>query len=302
MRKFNNTVINRAIFLVAVLSLSSSVSFAEHHQLSLSFTEVEVTSNIAMLQGKGGNLALLSGEQGLVLVDDDYQEMSSALTAVITAKGGLNKLTYLINTHWHGDHTGGNLVLGEQATIVAHDNVRTRLLSAQEIKLFNMKSQPYPEHALPSVTYANSLSLHINDEHIQLLHLANGHTDGDSVVFFKQANVVHMGDHFFNGIFPFVDVGTGGNVFTLTENIAHVLDLIDDKTKVIPGHGPLANKQDLKDFHTMLVSTSSAVKMMANKGQSLEQIQVEGLGVRWSSWSKGFLSEAVWISIIHSSL
>ncbi|MBT3672030.1 MAG: MBL fold metallo-hydrolase [Porticoccaceae bacterium] len=285
-----------------MLTLTTSASFADHHQSSPSFTEVQVTSNILMLQGKGGNLALLSGGQGLVLVDDDYQEMSAALTDAIADNGGLDKLTYIINTHWHGDHTGGNLALGGHATIVAHDNVRTRLLSAQEIKLFNMKSEPYPEQALPSVTYTSSLSLHINEEHVELIHLANGHTDGDSVVFFKNANVVHMGDHFFNGMFPFVDVGTGGNVFTLTDNIDRVLDLIDENTKVIPGHGPLANKKDLQDFHTMLVATSSSVKMMAGKGQSLDQIQAAGLGAQWSSWTKGVLSEDVWISIIHNSL
>ena len=210
-------------------------------------------------------------------------------------------LTDIWITHWHGDHTQGNLALGDHATIVAHDNVRTRLLSAQEVKLFNMKSEPYPEQALPSVTYKKSLSLHINDEHVELIHLANGHTDGDSVVFFRKANVVHMGDHFFNGTFPFVDVGTGGNVFTLTDNIAKVLGLIDEKTKLIPGHGPLADKQDLQDFHTMLVATSSTVKIMAEKGKSLEQIQAAGLGAQWNSWAK-FFSEEVWISIIHSSL
>jgi glyoxylase-like metal-dependent hydrolase (beta-lactamase superfamily II) len=147
-----NIIIDRLVkplfVSVVMLTLTTSASFADHHQSSPSFTEVQVTSNILMLQGKGGNLALLSGGQGLVLVDDDYQEMSAALTDAIADNGGLDKLTYIINTHWHGDHTGGNLALGGHATIVAHDNVRTRLLSAQEIKLFNMKSEPYPELAV----------------------------------------------------------------------------------------------------------------------------------------------------------
>jgi glyoxylase-like metal-dependent hydrolase (beta-lactamase superfamily II) len=180
--------------------------------------------------------------------------------------------------------------------------VRSRLLSAQEVKLFNMKSGPYPEQALPSVTYKKSLSLHMNGEHVELMHLANGHTDGDSVVFFRNANAVHMGDLFFNGFFPFVDVGSGGNVFTFTNNVATVIELINDNTKVIPGHGPLANKRDLHDFHTMLKATSSVVRTMAEEGKSLEQIQAAGLGSKWDSWTKGFLSEKVWISIIYSSL
>ena len=298
----NYNVAKYLVCVIALLGLITSVSFADHHQSSPSFREVAVSSNIVMLQGKGGNLALLSGGQGLFLVDDDYQEMSQALVDVITTKGGVDSLTYIINTHWHGDHTQGNLELGQHATIVANDNVRSRLLSAQEVKLFNMKSGPYPEQALPSVTYKKSLSLHMNGEHVELMHLANGHTDGDSVVFFRNANAVHMGDLFFNGFFPFVDVGSGGNVFTFTNNVATVIELINDNTKVIPGHGPLANKRDLHDFHTMLKATSSVVRTMAEEGKSLEQIQAAGLGSKWDSWTKGFLSEKVWISIIYSSL
>jgi len=255
-----------------------------------------------MLQGKGGNLALINGKQGILLIDADYTVMSDALKKELEKYGGVKKLTYLINTHWHGDHTQGNYALGHNARIIAHDNVRARLLTTQEIKLFNMVSKPYPEHALPSITYEKSLSLHMNDEEIELIHFPRGHTDGDSVVFFKKANVVHMGDHFFSGFYPFVDVANGGNVLNMAKNVKTILSMVDDKTKIIPGHGPLSNKKDLQAFHNMLVETSAEVKLMKDKGMSLEKIQEKGLSSKWDPWTKGFLTTEAWIGILHSSL
>jgi glyoxylase-like metal-dependent hydrolase (beta-lactamase superfamily II) len=175
----------RPIVLSIALLLTANVNSA-HHGDSTRFSAISVTGNLTMLQGKGGNLALLTGEQGLVLIDNDYQDMSAGLETTLASYGGAEKLTYIINTHWHGDHTGGNLALGQYATIVAHNNVRERLLSAQEIKLFKMKSDPYPEIAVPSITYEKALALHINGEEVELVHFAGGHTDGDSVVFFQK--------------------------------------------------------------------------------------------------------------------
>lgn len=288
--------------LLLSTALPALAGDGHHHVDSPTFKTQQVTKNITLFQGKGGNIALLSGKQGLLMIDDDYKVMSSPLKSEIKKHGGLNKLTYIINTHWHGDHTEGNLALGQYATIVAHDNVRERLLSAQEVKLFNMKSEPYPEMALPSVTYSETLNLHFNNEQIQLLHFANGHTDGDSVVFFKKANVVHMGDHFFNGFFPFVDTGTGGNVVNMAKNVKKIIAMIDDTTQVIPGHGPLSNKQELIAFHAMLEGTTAEVKAMKDKGLDLVSIQKQGLSKKWETWTHGFLNTDVWISIIYASL
>ena len=274
----------------------------EHHKISAHFKISAITNNIHLLQGKGGNIALLTGKQGNLMVDSDYQDMSDSLKIALKPYGGENKLSYIINTHWHGDHTGGNKDLHSPATIIAHDNVRKRLLTRQEIKIFNKISEPYPAHALPSLTYQKKISLHINDEHIEILHYPKGHTDGDSIVFFTTANVVHMGDHFFAGIFPFVDVGSGGNVLNMAKNIKQVLQRIDDKTKIIPGHGPLSNKQDLQNFYDMLISTSAEVATMQAKGLALSEIQKRGLSKRWKKWGNGFLNEKKWISILHSSL
>lgn len=298
------TKIKLLLVLTLVMMFIPSVLCAEgdHHAPSLSFTTTQVTDHIWMLQGKGGNIALLTGDQGSLMIDADYKEMSPALKEEVGKHGGLDALMYLINTHWHGDHTQGNLALGEHALIVAHDNVRARLLTAQEVALFKVVSQPYPKVALPSITYTEVMTLHINDEQVKLVHYANGHTDGDSVVFFKHANVVHMGDHLFTGMYPFVDVQNGGNVLHMAENVKAILPLIDDKTILIPGHGRLSKKSDLEDFYAMLIGTVAEVRAMKAAGMDLEEIQFEGLSEKWHQWGNGFLSEEVWIGIVTASL
>ncbi len=290
-----------ALFFVSSFIAGHSIA-EKHHSDTPSFKSTKVSKNIWMLQGKGGNVAIMTGAQGLLMVDDDYKEMSPALIEEVRHFGGLDKLTYIINTHWHGDHTGGNFALGSHAQIIAHDNVRTRLLNTQEIKLFKMVSEPYPEKALPDVTYAKSMTLHMNDEEIKIVHYANGHTDGDSIVFFKKANVVHMGDHHFSGFFPFIDIEHGGNVLNMAKNVKDILAIISDTTKVIPGHGPLSSKSDLQDFYNMLIGTSSEVEAMKKQGLTLEQIQSKGLSKQWDSWTDGFLSTETWIEIVYNSL
>ena len=284
------------------LALPSMTSAENHHASSLEFKSTPLTSNIFMLQGKGGNIGLVKGKQGLLLIDADYKEMAHALEAELAKHGGINTVSYLINTHWHGDHTQGNETIGHHAQIIAHENVRPRLLTSQEIKLFNMITEPYPEHALPSITYKTSMSLHINNKEINVVHFPNGHTDGDSIVFIKNDNIVHMGDHFFSGMFPFVDVAHGGNVLKMAKNIKSVLAMLDTKTKIIPGHGPLSTKADLQAFHDMLTGTSAEVNQMKEKGMTLEKIKEKGLSDKWTSWTKGFIPEKVWIDIVYSSL
>lgn len=298
-------LLNSAIilsFTALSLLISSNIYADDHHKNSPSFKSTKLTDNIFLLQGKGGNIALIKGKQGLLLVDADYKEMSSALKKELDNYGGINTVNYLINTHWHGDHTQGNESIGHHAQIIAHENVRPRLLTSQEIKLFNMVSKPYPAHALPSITYTTSMSLHINEEEINVVHFSNGHTDGDSIVFFKKANIVHMGDHFFSGFFPFVDVDHGGNVLNMAKNIKTVLDIIDKQSKVIPGHGPLSDKAGLQAFHDMLIGTSAEIKAMKDKGMSLDTIKTKGLSAKWKSWTDGFISTDAWIGIVHSSL
>lgn len=296
-----NTTVVMAISALTLI-MPGMTNAENHHNQSPVFKSTQLADNIFMLQGKGGNLALLKGKQGLLLIDADYKEMSAALETELAAHGGIDKVTYLINTHWHGDHTQGNEAVGHHAQIIAHENVRPRLLTSQEIKLFNMVSEPYPVHAVPSITYKSKMSLYINDEELDVVHFSNGHTDGDSIVFFKKSNIVHMGDHFFSGFFPFVDIAHGGNVLNMAKNIKNVLGMIDQETKVIPGHGPLSNKNDLQDFYDMLIGTSAEISAMKKQGMSIENMKKKGLSDKWKSWTDGFIAPDVWIDILHSSL
>lgn len=269
----------------------------------MQYTPVEITKSLYFLKGgKGGNIVALVGKDGLLLVDDDYKEMTPALERAIRALGYEKDVDYIINTHWHGDHTGGNLGLGKNAIVVAHDNVRHRLSHVNQIKLLDSYIEAYPEVALPDITYSKTLALHFNGEDVNLMHYANSHTDGDSVVFFNKANVVHMGDMYFNGIFPFVDTESGGNVITLANNIESLLQIISADAVIVPGHGAISNKTELSAFLTMLRGTVAEVKAMKVKGLSLQSMQSQGLSKKWEKWGHGFLPEKLWISIIVSSL
>lgn len=294
--------ISQATLLFVTIGFTTTAIAEKHNATSPSFRSAALTDQVSMLRGKGGNVAVLTGDQGILMVDDDYQDMTPALKTALQPFGGEKKLTYIINTHWHGDHTQGNLHFGHSAKIVAHDNVRERLLTSQEVKLFKMVTEPYPEHALPSITYQKELTLHINGEEVSVMHLPGGHTDGDSVVYFKKANVIHMGDLYFNGFFPFVDVQNGGSVIKMSKNVTDVLGMIDDNTIVIPGHGPVSNKAELTAFRDMLRGTYTEVQEMRDKGMNLGQMQVEGLSADWMDWTDGFLSEQVWIGIVNSSI
>lgn len=293
------------LIVLAAMSVVGSVlvhAGDDHHPASSEFKTSTLADQLFLLRGKGGNIVLLRGDQGLVMIDADYKDMSPALKSVLAEYGGVEQVMYLINTHWHGDHTEGNDMLGHHAQIVAHDNVRTRLLTRQEVKLFGMVSEPYSDHAVPSMTYDKRMSLYVNGEHIDVVHFPHGHTDGDSVVFFKNANIVHMGDHFFSGMFPFVDVQNGGNVIQMTENVAAVLAIIDDKTIVVPGHGLVSDKAGLQAFHDMLVGTTAEVNALIDEGLSVEDIKAEGLSLDWEDWSNGLISSDQWLGIILQSL
>ena len=266
------------------------------------YGSTKLTDDILMLQGKGGNIVLFKGNDGLLLIDDDYKDLSVELKKEIQHYGKLDSIQYLINTHWHGDHTGGNFALGKFTKIVSHINVRKRLQTTQEVKLFKMVSKPYPKKALPSITYSDTLNIYFNDEEINVIHYSYGHTDGDSVVWFKNANIVHMGDLYFSNMFPFVDVGTGGDVLQLAKNIRIILNKIDDSTVVVPGHGKLSTKKELNEYYLMLVGTYNEINQMVANSEKLEDIKKKGLSQKWDKWNMGFLKEGVWIGIVYDSI
>jgi glyoxylase-like metal-dependent hydrolase (beta-lactamase superfamily II) len=263
-----------------------------------------ITGPLYLLQGRGGNVIASVGDDGVLLVDDDYAPYAQAYHQAIVDLAAVSQpARFVLNTHWHGDHTGSNAYWGEQRSIImAHENVRQRMSSRQEIAGLGRVVEPSPDIALPLVTYGDGLTLHFNGDDVEVQHYPRSHTDGDSVVYFSAANVVHMGDLFWNGSFPFVDISSGGNVMGLIASVETVLARVDDATAIVPGHGSLAEKSDLEAYHRMLVTTAGKVKSALQAGRSVDEITATGLGEEWSAWAQGFINEARWISFIADSL
>ncbi|MXZ73952.1 MAG: MBL fold metallo-hydrolase [Gemmatimonadetes bacterium] len=257
-----------------------------------------VVGNIYMLTGSGGNIGVSVGEDGILIIDDQYAPLADKIKSALR---GLHAgpLKFVLNTHFHGDHVGGNPIFGLEATIIAHTNVRKRVSTRQQ-----RGAQIIPamvEDGWPVITFDEEVSVHFNGEEIRLVHLPNAHTDNDSYVYFTGSDVVHMGDTFFNGRFPFVDLGSGGSVNGLIHNIAEVLELIGPDTRVIPGHGDLGGRADLQSYHDMLVATTETVRTMMAEGKTLDEITAAGLPDEWSGYASDFVPEARWIETIYNS-
>ena len=244
----------RKVFCVLpALLLFSILQLQAQQQPDYSKVQIKVqkvSGTVYMLEGLGGNIGASVGDDGIVIVDDEFLPLAEKIEAAL--KGISDKpVKFVLNTHWHGDHTGGNPHFGEKAPIIAQENVRKRLASGGTTK-FGV-TPPAPKAALPVITFEDKVSVHLNGEDIRAIHIPQGHTDGDSVIFFTQSNVVHMGDDFFNGgIFPFIDIASGGSVQGMIAGDEKVLAETPDDVKFIPGHGPLGNKDDLRKFITML--------------------------------------------------
>src|SRR5918994_1556083 len=247
------------IVLGFFVCFSTSTAFAQTDLSKVEIKVHKVNGNVYMLEGAGGNIGVSVGPDGILIVDDQYAPLADKIKAALkTLSEG--KLKFVLNTHWHGDHTGGNPVFGPEAPIIAHDNVRKRMSTEQKSEFFKSTTPAAPKEALPVVTFNQNLSVHFNGEEIRAIHYPHGHTDGDSVIFFTSSNVVHLGDNFFAGRFPFVDLDSGGDVEGLTKNISEIITRIPAGAKLIPGHGPLSTIEDLKTYHNMLVTTSDIVR------------------------------------------
>jgi cyclase len=284
---------------LALAAVSAIPAMAQQDFSKVEIKVVPVSGSLYMLQGSGGNIGVSAGPDGILIIDDQYAPLAEKIRAALK---GINpgKLKFVLNTHYHGDHTGGNPEFGPEAPIIAQENVRKRLASGTMRR--GEKVEPMTAAGLPVITFEDAVSVHFNGEEIKAIHYPHGHTDGDSIIFFTKSNVVHMGDDFFTGRFPFVDLENGGSVQGLTENIAKVLSKIPVDAKVIPGHGALSTVDDLKTFHRMLTATTETVRKAMAAGKTLEQIQAAGLGEEWKDWGAGFIKTDVWISTIHDSL
>lgn len=255
----------------------------------------KVAGNVYMLVGQGGNIGATVGPDGVLIVDDQFAPLSEKIRAKLAELGG-GKMKFVLNTHWHGDHTGGNANFGKEATIIANTNVRRRLSAPQA------NGQSAPKEALPVVTFDQAVSVHFNNEEIRAMHYPPAHTDGDSAIWFVGSNVVHLGDMFVNGMFPFIDVNSGGDLEGLTRNIGELIGKLPADVKIIPGHGALGTLDDLKKYHRMLTQTTDIVRQRIKAGKTLAQAKAEGLPDEWKSWGNGFIKTDRWIETVYRSL
>lgn len=296
----------KSISALIILSLTSmgvyphgnNSHFPQAQDITVKTTKV--TNNLYMLQGRGGNVGALVGMEGILIVDDDYKQVSDKLSAALKTLGSETP-KYVLNTHWHADHTEGNEVFGKTATIIAHTNVRKRMSTAQVSTVFNRTQPASPVIAWPVVTYTESMSIYFNGEEVRAVHYPSGHTDGDTVVFFVKANVVHLGDDFFVGKFPFVDLESGGSVQGLVNNIGSLITEIPADAKLIPGHGPVSSHADLKAYHQMLLDTIKIVQDRMKAGNTLEDMKKAGLPENFRDAGTGFIKTEQWIETIYRS-
>ncbi|MCI0402381.1 MAG: MBL fold metallo-hydrolase [Acidobacteria bacterium] len=260
----------------------------------------KVAGSVYMLTGRGGNIGVSVGDDGIVVMDTQFAPLASKIQAAL--KGITDKpVRFVLNTHWHGDHTGGNAGFSKLGTLVAHENVRKRLESGGQTRFG--KTPPQPPAALPIITFNDQLVVHLNGEEIRAIHFPHSHTDGDIAIGFKPSGVLHMGDLFFNGLFPFIDVDSGGSIKGLIATIERVLALNAGDAKIIPGHGPLGTRADLAAYLEMLRGTSGAVEAAIKKGKTLEQMKQEKVLAAWEDkWGKGFLTTNDFIDILYAAL
>ena len=277
--------------LAAAIMLAASVFAAETDFDAVQITATPVAGKITMLQGNGGNIAVSLGDDGVLMVDDQFAPLSDKIKAAITKLGG-SAPELLLNTHWHGDHSGGNENFADKATIIAHDNVRVRIADPANERV---------AAALPVITFANGLSIHFNGEEINLIHLPHGHTDGDSAVWFTGSNVIHMGDEYVVGGFPFIDLNSGGSVEGLIDNHANILAQIPDNIRVIPGHGGLSTKAEMASWIEGVRTTAKIVTDQMVAGKTLAAIIEQGLPEQYASWGMGFINEAAYITAVYTS-
>ena len=286
--------------IVSIASIFCLAAVLQAQQPQAKFTLTPVAGQIYMLQGDGGNIGVLADPGGVLLIDSMYQRSAPSIRETIKSLPGGDKVRFLINTHWHSDHTEGNLAFGPGAIIVAHENVRALLAKPQA--LLGQQSNAYPAGALPSITYSNTMTLYVENEPVRLVHYPNAHSNGDTVVFFDKSKVMHTGDLFFQGMFPFMDVDNGGNIENWIRQLDAIIASVPADIKIIPGHGPLSGVAELKAFRQMLFDSADIVRKQMKEGKTLAQIKAAGLPERFAPWTKGFFTTPQWLELVHRSL
>ena len=275
-------------------------------QQDFSAVEIEtipVADGIYMLMGSGGNIGLSVGKDGAFLVDDQYAPLSEKILAAVAEQSDA-PIEFVVNTHWHPDHTEGNENMGAMgAVLVAHENVRERMSTTQFIRAFGMEVPPSPAGALPVITFDDGVTLHWNGDEIRIFHVAPAHTDGDAVIHFVNADVIHTGDIYFNGLYPFIDVGTGGRFDGMIAATDAILEIAGENTKIIPGHGPLSDRAQLQAYRDMLVTVRDRISEMVEKGMDRDAVVAAApTSDLDAAWGGGFLEPDMWVGIAYDAL
>jgi cyclase len=291
----------RALLLVAVLFASINGTSAQ--EKAVEFSTFQLSDTVYMLKGRGGNVGISTGEDGLYIIDDQVKPVTSQLLQAIR-KISKEPIRFVINTHYHADHVGGNETIGAAgAVIIAHDNIRKRMTTEQVSIFMNNTTPPYPKGALPVVTFNDRMSLHLNGETATAYYVAEGHTDGDAIIHFPESNVIHMGDMYFNGLYPYVDLDAGGAMQGMVAAADLALSMADESTRIIPGHGPLAVTEDLKGYREFLIKAGANVQELIDQGLDLQQIIAAEPTKEWDeTLGKTWITPAQFVTFIYNSL
>jgi cyclase len=296
-----------AYILGTTLAVCGGLRAQEKDFSKVEIKVTKVSGNIYMLEGEGGNIAASVGEDGIVIVDDQYAPLADKIQAALKNLKITDKpVRFVINTHYHGDHTGGNEPFANTgSTVIAQDNVRKRMQTggtAGNGGSIKMEAKPAPKGALPVITFEHDVTVHLNGEDIRALHFPAGHTDGDAIIFFPKNNVVHMGDDFVRYGFPFIDVSSGGSVQGMIAAMEKCAAQLPPDVKVIPGHGALSNLDDVREFVKMLNQTSAVVQKAIDEHKTVDQMKQEKILSPWAKWSGGFIDSDKFIETLYNSL
>ncbi len=293
MRHANNFILS------LLMALSPMATFGQ------SMDDVEIVTHpvadgVYMLAGQGGNIGLITTSDGAFLIDDQFAPLTERILSAV-AEVTDQPVKFVLNTHWHFDHTGGNENLAEAGVmVVAHDNVRQRLAAGQFMEFFNREVAPAPDGALPVVTFNDSITFHMGEHTIHAFHVANAHTDGDAIIHLAEADVIHAGDVVFYGLYPFIDTGSGGSLDGMIAAVGQMLELAGDQTRIIPGHGPVIGRDQLANYGEMLQTVRDRLVERMEQGQSLAEIQAAGITAEWDEdWGGGFIPPDRWLEMLY---